>query len=370
MIGLFAVHMPYTVDKPLLEVLHSGYIGQGKKVEEFEAKLAARLGTTNVLSLNSGTSAILLALRLAGVKPGDEVITTPMTCMATNEPIMELGATPVWADIDPVSGLIDPTDVARKMTSRTSAVVCVDWGGTQCDIEGLKGWCDVQGIPLIEDAAHGFGTTKLGADFICYSFQAIKHITTVDGGALICAHPDAYKRGKLLRWYGIDRETDRKDLRCEEDVVEWGYKAHMNDVAATIGIVQLDYLDGILKQQKANARFYWQNIDHDVMAPAFTGKQMAQSGFWLYTLLAKDVVDRENFRVYMESKGIMASRVHVRNDVHTVFQPFRRNLPGVEYFADREIAIPVHWKLTEQERDQIVEAVNSYRKEPVGVAAE
>lgn len=370
MIGLFTVHMPHAVDKPLLEVLHSGYIGQGKKVEEFEAKLASALGTGNVLSLNSGTSAVLLALRLAGVRPGDEVITTPMTCMATNEPIMELGATPVWADVFPHTGLIDPLDVARKVTVKTKAIVCVDWGGTQCDIPALMAIAKTHDIRLIEDAAHGFGASPLGAHFQCYSFQAIKHITTVDGGALVCRYPDDYRRGKLLRWYGIDRETDRKDLRCEEDVVEWGYKAHMNDVAATIGIVQLDYLNGIIRTQRDNAAAYWTGIDRGYLRPAFTGDHVAQSGFWLYTLLCKDAEDRENFRLYMEREGIMASRVHVRNDVHTVFREFQRNLPGVEYFADREIAIPVHWKLTLEEREHIIKTCNAYQRQGVKVRAE
>jgi perosamine synthetase len=359
-IGLFKVHMPAAVDKPLLEVLHSGYIGQGPKVEEFERKLGARLGTTNVLTLNSGTSAILVALRLAGVGPGDEVVTTPMTCTATNEPILELGAIPVWADIHPGTGLIDPLDVARKITSKTKAIVCVDWGGTQCDIAGLMYVAARHGIKLIEDAAHGFGAMTLGADFICYSFQAIKHITTVDGGALVCAHPEDYKRGKLLRWYGIDRETDRKDLRCEEDIVEWGYKAHMNDVAAVIGIVQLDYLDGILKAQRANARAYSYGINNPRLQRSV---DHLRGAFWLYTLLCQDAEDRESFRLYMEGQGIMASRVHVRNDIHSVFREFRKELPGVDSFADREIAIPVHWGLSDQERLQIIEACNSYRVE-------
>src|SRR5258708_7291600 len=344
-------------------------MGKGKKVEEFEKKLSERLGTTNVLARTSGTSAIVLALRLAGMGPGDQVVTTPMTCMATNELIVELGGILVWADVYPDTGLIDPVDVARKITNRTKAIMCVDWGGTQCDIAALKTITLKHDIPLIEDAAHGFGATHLGADFICFSFQAIKHITTVDGGALVCAHPDDYKRGKLLRWYGIDRETDRKDLRCEENVEEWGYKFHMNDVAATIGLVQLDYLDGILKAQRENAKYYWQNIDRNILPPAFSTLQMLRSGFWLYTLLCRDAEDRENFRLYMEGQGIMASRVHVRNDYHSVFAPYAKQLPGVDSFADREIAIPVHWGLTVAERDKIVEACNSYRvtqKVPVG----
>jgi dTDP-4-amino-4,6-dideoxygalactose transaminase len=377
-IPLFTVHVPTAVDKPLLETLHSGYIGQGKKVAEFEAKVASRLGNDKVLSLNSGTSAIVLALRLAGVEQGDEVITTPMTCMATNEPILERGAIPVWADINPATGLIDPLDVERKITSRTKAIIGVDWGGLPCDWEALKTIGKAHGgIPLIEDAAHGFGARYADGlpvggpsspDFVIFSFQAIKHITTVDGGLLAVQSAEHYQRGKLLRWYGIDREGSRQDLRCEEDVLEWGYKFHMNDVAATIGLVQLDYLDGILKAHRANANFYRTYIDatgevfeHQIEKHSL---ELGRAAFWLYTLLCHDAEDRENFRLYLESKGIMASRVHVRNDIHPVFREFRKELPGVDAFADREIAIPVHWALMESERDRIVEACNSYAVNP------
>lgn len=377
MISLFKVHLPAAVDKPLLEVLHSGYIGQGPKVEAFEAKVGSRLGNPKVLSLNSGTSAIVLALRLAGVRPGDEVISTPMTCMATNEPILECGAIPVWADVSPVTGLIDPLDVERKITSKTKAIIGVDWGGLPCEWSRLQTIGIANGIDVIEDAAHAFGATydihkqhpvggPTSPDFTVFSFQAIKHITTVDGGLLAVQHPDDYKRGKLLRWYGIDREGDRKDLRCEEDVFEWGYKFHMNDVAATIGLVQLDCLDGILKAQRENALYYTKQLED--WRFGFHLSALETSAFWLFTLLCHDAEDRENFRLHLESEGIMASRVHVRNDIHSVFREYRKKLPGVDSFADREIAIPVHWGLSPQEREQVVEACNSYRRVGVGAA--
>jgi perosamine synthetase len=375
-IGLFKVHVPATVDKPLLETLHSGYIGEGPRVKEFEQKIAERLGNPKVLSLNSGTSAIVLALRLAGVGPGDEVISTPMTCMATNEPILEAGAIPVWADVNPWTGLIDRLDVERKITDRTKAIIGVDWGGMPCDWEALKLLGRQHGLAVVEDAAHGLGARYVAGgfpvggptspDFTVFSFQAIKHITTVDGGLLVMQERDAYERGKLLRWYGIDREGDRKDLRCEEDVLEWGYKFHMNDVAATIGIVQLDYLDGILKAQRENAAYYIENL-HDWEFGFGEGFALQSSAWWLFTLLCHDAEDRERFRLYMEAQGIMASRVHVRNDVHSVFLEYRKELPGVTHFADREIAIPVHWGLSESEREQIVEAVNAYRTAGVSV---
>jgi perosamine synthetase len=376
MIPLFAVHMPTTVDKPLLDVLHSGYIGQGKKVEEFEKALGQYIGNENVLTVNSATSGLELALVLSGVNFGDEVITSPMTCMATNTPIISRGAIPVWADVDPDTGLIDPLDVERKITKKTKAIIAVHWGGLPCDLLALAGVATAYGLPLIEDAAHAFGSRyghrRLGDQtlqmqqvphFTVYSFQAIKHITTGDGGAVFCSRSEDYKRGKLLRWYGIDREVERKDMRCEEDVIESGWKWHMNDINATIGIVQLNYIDGVLKAQRENALYYYEHLRGP--SPAFPKESLQstymQSSFWLYTILCNDESERNEFMGFMNKKGVMVSKVHTRHDTHTAFAPFRKSpLPGVDSFSDRHISIPVHWALTTRERDHIVDSVNSF----------
>jgi perosamine synthetase len=214
MIPLFKVHMPKEVDKPLLEVLHSGYITQGEKVEQFEKKFADMMQYKHVVSVNSGTSALTLALRLAGVGYGDEVVTTPMTCTATNLPILSLGAKPVFADVDSETGLIDPASVLTKITKKTKAIMAVDWGGSPVDVRALMDIGRRYDLRVIVDAAHAIGTHHNGeADFVCYSLQAIKHITTVDGGVLACKSPDAYHRGKVLRWFGIDREAPSTDTR-------------------------------------------------------------------------------------------------------------------------------------------------------------
>lgn len=364
-IPLFTVHMPASVDKPLLDVLHSGYIGQGAKVEEFEAALARFLGTRNVLTLNSGTSALTLALRLANVGPGDEVISTPMTCSATNTPIVAAGARIVWADIDPTTGLIDPLDVERKITPKTKAIMCVDWGGVPCDMDELMRIGEKYGVKVIEDAAHALGATykrrMVGtvADFTCFSFQAIKHITTVDGGALTCRDSNAYRRGKLLRWYGIDRETDRKDMRCEEDIAEAGYKFHMNDVAAVIGLTVLPDLPGILARHRENAAYY----AHKIMSRFYDHPGVpydSEPSWWLYTLVLPRAELRPQFMDWMREQGIATSAVHSRNDTHTCFKDSRAILPGVDSFGSREVAIPVHHALSEKDRAYIADCCNEF----------
>jgi hypothetical protein len=191
----------------------------------------------------------------------------------------------------------------------------------------------------------------------CFSFQAIKHITTGDGGALVCRNMDDYREGKLLRWYGIDRETPRKDLRCEEDIKFYGYKAHMNDIAAVIGLEQLKYVSGILEKHRANAKFYDERLDSLKNVKRLKYENDRISSYWLYTIR---VDDRERFQEYMKSQGIMVSQVHVRNDIHTAFKAFRRNLPGVDEFTREQVSIPVGWWITPEEREKVARAIEQW----------
>lgn len=361
-IPLFKVFMSEEAIQAASETLRSGYIGQGPRVDLFENKLKSYLSSSNVLTLNSGTAALHLALRLAGVAHGDEVISTPMTCMASNVPILANGARIVWADIDPKTGNISVEDVQKKITSKTKAIICVDWAGYPCDLEELQAIANKSNIKLIEDAAHGFGSLYKGkfvgglVDYTCFSFQAIKHLTTVDGGALVCKNDEDHKRGKLLRWYGIDRDGPKVDFRCEEDVLEYGYKFHMNDVNASIGFQQLQFIGSILSAHRSNAAFYDQAFGqlHSKGLELLNYKPDRTSSYWLYTIRVKN---RLSFMQKMKEKRITVSQVHARNDSHTVFKSFKTHLPGVDEFVKDQVSIPVGWWLTVEERDYIAKSV-------------
>lgn len=359
-IPLFKVYMPESIAPRMVATLLSGYIGQGPRVEEFERALAPWFGNENVLTLNSGTSALQLALRLADVGRDDEVISTAMTCTASNVPIMAAGAKIVWADIDPLTGNIDPLDVERKITPRTKAVIAVHWGGYPCELAELNDIGKKYGIKIIEDAAHAFGASYHGqpigshSDFACFSFQAIKHLTTVDGGALVCRDTESYKRGKLLRWYGIDREGERKDFRCEEDVREWGYKFHMNDVSATIGLEQLNYVGDVLRRHRENAAYFRERFKGLPRLTLLDYKNDRVGSYWLFTMLVRERLD---FMHDMKAAGIVVSQVHARNDTHTMFREFRRVLPGVTRFVADQVSIPVGWWLTDAQREYIADTV-------------
>ncbi len=361
-IPLFKVFMPGDVMKSLREVLFSGYVGEGPKVREFERRLAPWLGTDNILALNNGTSSLQLALRLAGVGPGDEVISTPMTCAATNMPVLATGARVVWADIDPWTGNISPESVERKITPGTRAIICMHWGGYPCDIEKLNAVAARRKVKLIEDACHAFGSSYRGrpvgsrSDYAAFSFQAIKHLTTVDGGALTCRSRDDRERGRLLRWYGIDRTAPGGDLRCESDIEEFGYKFHMNDVAAAIGIEQLRHARGNIEKRRRNARIFDAAFAGLGRVRALRREADRESSFWLYTLR---VEERRRFMEHMSDAGITVSRVHARNDRHTVFKSSTAPLPGVDEFAAEQVSIPVGWWLAKRDIDRIIDAVRS-----------
>jgi perosamine synthetase len=362
-IPLFKVHMPESVREPILETLFSGFVGQGPKVDEFEGKLSEYFNNKNTLTINAGTSGLHLALRLANVGPGDEVIATPMTCTASNMPILAMGAKIVWADVDPVSGLISVESIESKITKKTKAIMMVHFGGIPCDIDEINALAKKHGIKTIEDAAHSFGSEykgqKIGnhSDFVMFSFQAIKHITTIDGGLLICKSDADYRRGRLLRWFGIDRDSPRTDFRCEENIAEWGYKFHMNDISGVIGIEQLKYADEIVGKHVQNARFYDEHLAGLKKIKLIPKSKHSKSASWLYTM---HVEDRDKFMAYMLDNYVSTSKVHERNDIHDCFSEFKSELPGVDSFCQTQISVPVGWWVTKQQRQYIVDLIKKY----------
>lgn len=374
MIPLFKVFMANCSLDHVNQVLMSGYIGDGPMVQNFEKKFGDYIHNPGrVVAVNSGTAAITMALRLAGVGPGDYVVTTPMTCLATNMPILSLGAHPVWADILP-DGTIDPEDVEKKCTPFAGdgavripkAILCVDWGGLPCKLNELKAIADKHGIPLIQDAAQSVGGGYNGkptgggspADYICYSFQAIKHLTTGDGGALVVNAPEKLEEARLMKWFGLDR-TKSSSMRCGQDPPFWGYKAHMNDIAAAIGVANLRTICWVVRKTRAHAQIFnrrFGTLEH--FKPVPYDRDRGRSSNWLYTGF---VEDRARFISYMKEGGVEGSPVHDRNDAKTIFRNYRTELPGVDYFDAHHVCLPVGWWLQPEDIETIVRLVGDYR---------
>lgn len=358
-IPLFKVLMSESVHDALKPVLYSGYIGEGQKVAEFETALKKYLNNDNVLVVNSGTSALMLALKLAGVGYGDKVITTPMTCLATNMAIVNMGGVPVWADVDKYTGMLIAENIEMQITPDVKAIMVMDMGGSPCRIDEIMEVARKYNIPVIEDACQAFGSEyngeKIGnqADYVCYSFQAIKYLTTGDGGALVVNNGDIEK-GRLFRWFGLDR-TKSTSMRSDQDPPVCGYKWHLTDIAATIGIENLKIVDNAIEKARDNAQYYNKFIHEKyVIIPTNKG---VKSNYWMYQLSMYNV---DEFITYMASKGIECSRVHRRNDTKTIFRDYAKLLPDTEFFDMNTVCIPVGWWVTDGDREYIAKCMLNF----------
>ena len=359
-IPLLKVFMPANIGPVVLETLQSGQVAEGPKVIEFENCLSNYIGNQNVVATNSCTGALTMALQMSGVGPDTEVITTAMTCQSTNQPILNLGGKIVWADVQKYTGNIDPEDVERKITPRTKAIIVMHWAGQPGDLKELSYIAKKHNIKLIEDAASAFGaeydSAMIGnhSDFVCFSFQAVKHITTGDGGVLFTKEKKFKERAKLLRNNGNDKGAKRTATRWSLNVDEMGWKFHMNDIAASIGIKQLEYQKEFLLKRQYNGLFLNANLENVSGLELLDCKADRKSAFWIYTVL---VDGREDFVAYLKESGIHSGIVHQRNDGHSLFKDFKANLPNLDYFADRMINIPVGWWVEKDDLDYMVDII-------------
>ena len=358
MIPLIKTHIPpkEKLMPRLEEVLYSGYIAQGEAVSEFESKLSEYIGNKYCLTVNSGSAALHVSLILAGVKAGDEVISTPLTAEPTNTVISQTGAKIVWADIDPKTGNICPDDVEKKITSKTKAIMVVDYAGMPVDIRRFQEIEKKYGVPVIEDGAHAFGASydgkKIGNHFkyTTFSFQAIKHLTTVDGGAVCIKDKEEYEKAKLIRWFGISKGVSRQ----ENDISIQGYKYHMNNVNATIGLVQLENIETVIDTYISNGKYYDEELKDVDGVELMEYYPNSEPSYWLYTLKVRD---KESFMKMMTDNGIMASDLHKRNDSHSIFQDSKISLPNVDKFEREWVHIPCGWWVTSEDRKYIVDTI-------------
>jgi dTDP-4-amino-4,6-dideoxygalactose transaminase len=358
--------MSQDVEKEVPKTLLCGYITQAQKVEQLERELGKMFNYPYILTLNSATSGITLALRMIkdrmNLGSEDEVLSCPLTCMATNEPILANGLRIKWVDVDKDNCNICLEDLERKLSPTTKAIIFVHWGGYPVDLDKLDQILernkDRLGFkPLvIEDCAHAFLAEykgrKIGTsgNYCVFSTQAIKHFTTGDGGLIFLPNEEEYKRAKLLRWFGIDRDKRNykgKDFRLEHDISDWGYKFHMNDINATIGLCNLPHIPRIVDKCRENAMYLSSNFkDGKILHPIYEGDE-TRSSYWLFSVW---VENKEEYIEKMKKKGIMVSQVHQRNDTHSCFQQFRLDdLPNLDELEKHLVCIPCGWWLNQDD---------------------
>jgi perosamine synthetase len=357
---------PYISGKAIEEVtkvLKSRWIGQGPKVELFEQEFTKRFLTNNTaVAVGSGTDALHLAYILSGLGPGDEIIVPVFTCTAANIPLLYHGVKIRFADVDPDTLNINVGHVKELINEKTKAIACVHYGGLPCDMDELSCIAKEYNIPLIDDAAHALGATykgkKIGdiSDFSIFSFQAIKHITTGDGGMLAIRDKNLIEKTKRIRWFGIDRSAKQMG-NWENDIYEIGYKYQMNDIAAAIGLAGLSEFDKALKHRQQLLKTY-ENLlagvsGIKVMGAGLTDREHAA---WLCTIL----VDRRfDFMKKLREYKIESSQVHYRNDRYSIFGGRQKNLPNMDAVEDKYLVLPLHNKLKIEDVEYICKVVKS-----------
>lgn len=342
---------------PALEkIIYSGYVAEGQAVYDFENSFRKYIGNPHSLALHSGTDALHLSFILAGIRPGDEVISTPMTAEPTNTSIVMVGGKIVWGDVDPQNGLLDPDNVRTLINEKTKAIVLVHYAGMVCDMDEFNKISKEFNIPIIEDAAHALGSKYNGlmtgnnSPYTIFSLQAIKHMTTVDGGFLCVKNEEEIERARRLRWFGLDKKCSR----LENDITEVGYKYGMNNVNATIGLVQMEYVNEIIGRYIDNGHFYDRELKDVNGLKLVKYNPHTEASYWLYTML---VEDRENFIKMMEANGVTASSLHHRSDTHSIFKDSLRELPGMEQWYKNFVHIPCGWWVSDEERERIVKLI-------------
>lgn len=365
-IPLFKVFMNPDVGEPVEKVLLSGFITQGPKVEEFETKLKEYFQWPYILTLNSATSGLTLAVHMLNLKEDDLIISTPLTCAATNMAIINGGAGIKWVDVGEDCN-ISPVSIKTSIEDKVKGVMVVHWGGNPCDMDAI--YKAAGDLPVIQDCAHAFGSKYdgkfLGTDgksMAVYSLQAIKHLTTSDGGLIFLPNEELYERAKLLRWYGISREkrSGNGDFRLEPDITEIGYKSHMNDLNATIGIANLPGAVENSEKIKYVINRYRTELSELKNIKLVQDTVNSEPNYWIFSLL---VDKKDEFRSFMENLGIMTSQVHKRNDVNTCFSKWRCSpsvLSNLDRLEKKLICIPCGWWLTNREIDKIIRAIKFF----------
>ena len=351
------------------EVLLSGWVGPGKKVEEFERRFAEFVDVKYAVSLNSCSAALFLALKALNVE-GGEVLTTSLTFVASNHAILQNDATPVFCDIDPETLNVDPKSIEANITSKTKAILVVHFAGHPCDMDAIGAIAQKHGLPVVEDAAHAVGARYKGkmvggiSHITCFSFDARKNLSTCDGGMLTTNDEEITKRVKRLRWMGISKGTyDRfrkngLERRWEYEIDEVGYKCYMNDLNAAIGLAQLSKIEAANAQRREIFLQYGHAFSGLEWFQAPVIREDVRSGMHAYVAR---VPDRDGLIAHLADREIDAGVHYKPCHLFHVYEPYRRILPVTDAVWPQLLTLPLFPSMTEDNVQQVIGAVTEFQ---------
>jgi len=359
----FETNISEEAKQEVTKILDHGWISAGREVELFEEELH-KFGLVRPVTVNSGTTSLFLALKAAGVGEGHEVIIPPQTFVATGFAVLYTGAKPVFADIDYENGNISVESIYRKISDRTKAIIPVHWAGYPCDMDDINNLARKFRLKVIEDAAQAFGALHRGrilggatSDFTCFSFQAIKTLTTGDGGCICCKDKNDYNSIKLMRWFGIERKAAPSILGEREfDLTNLGYKAHMNNIAAALGIGNLKRIKNVLVHHRNIAAIYQSELNKIDGLKLMKYKPNHLSSYWFFPILVKKRVD---FIQRLRKEGVPTSVVHLGIDKYTIFGGKDESLVNQRLFDENQINLPINTKVSEDDAYKICDFIKS-----------
>ncbi|MBV9080772.1 MAG: DegT/DnrJ/EryC1/StrS family aminotransferase [Elusimicrobia bacterium] len=362
----------------VVDTLRSGWIGTGPKTSKFERLFAAYKGTEFALAVNSCTAALHLSLYALDLKPGDEVITTPMTFCATLNAILHAGGKPVLIDCDKTTFNIDPAGIEKKITSRTRAILPVHFAGRPCEMDDIVDIAHRKKVSIIEDCAHAIEAEYKGrkagtfGSAGCFSFYVTKNITTAEGGMVATSDPKLAERIKVLALHGMSKDAWKRfsdEGYKHYAVVDAGYKYNMTDMQASLGIHQIGRLDAYWKRRKEIwDRYQKEFSDLPCLRPAEPAPNTRHS-YHLYTLLvdtSRLSKSRDQVLTELTAANIGTGVHYLALHTHPYYQKAlgykRGDFPNAEFISDRTFSLPLSPKLTDQDVADVVNAVRRILK--------
>lgn len=354
----------------LKEPFKKGWIGLGPKTKEFEDKFADYTGAKYANALNSATSALHLAFSLFNIA-GKEVITTSLTFVSTNHAILYEKGIPVFCDIEPDTLNIDVNKIEALITKKTVGIVCVDYGGHPCDMDKIRKIAKKYKLFVIEDAAHSCGSLYKGkqigtlADLTSFSFHAVKNLATGDGGMLTYNNKTWDTLLRKRRWLGINKSTFDRTITKEGyhwyyEVEELGYKYHMNDINASLGIVQLEKLPKHIEIKQGIAKRYNEALSKLNWVEIPVEKSYAKSSIHNYAIKVDESI-RDKFVSYMLSNNIHVGVHYIPNHLYKMYKPYYKKLPITESVWKKIVLLPMFPGLTKQEVSYIIKTIQAFK---------
>lgn len=352
MIPIYKPYMPEGLQPELEQILYSGSLAFGKYGRLFENSLKEFLNNEYLLTTSSYNTAMLMVLSVLGLQAGDEVLASPVSCLASNQPFAVKGLKVVWVDVDPATGTMDPADLRRKISAQTKAIFHNHFCGYVGDTKAVNAIGNEFGIPVVDDAIEAFGSKvdgacigNSGADVTVFSFQTVRLPNTIDGGAIAFNNKALYEKASLIRDYGIDRNRFRTaigEISADCDIQLEGYAGTLSEINSFIGYQQMADLPVLLEKQAINAARWDETLrqafGHDPL-PSLPGNR---PNYWVYGTMINGMNKQDAILQY-RSAGYYATGVHINNNIYSVFGKPYVSLKGVTEFMQKYVAIPCGW---------------------------